>query len=97
MSQRLTQFLIELSQDPLKRELFDRDPEGAMTAAGLGIADQNVILARDAAKVRAHFGVKTLAHMTCEEDCVAEKPPKKTPKKKVKKPAKKTKKPAKKK
>lgn len=96
MADRLTRFLIELSKDPLKREQFDGDPEGAMTTAGLNPTERRLVLERDAAQVRAHYGVRTLAHMTCEDpnDATCRTAPKK--KKKAKKVAKKATKPAKK-
>jgi hypothetical protein len=68
MSQKLTRFLIELSEDPVRRQRFESDPEGAMAAAGLSAVDKELVLARDAGRLRAHFGVKALAHMTCIED-----------------------------
>jgi hypothetical protein len=61
----LTRFLIELSENPVKRHLFENDPETAMKAAGLTAIDRKLVRARDASQLRAHYGVKTLAHMTC--------------------------------
>ncbi len=64
MPDKLTKFLIELSEDPAKRREFDADPQAMMNAAGLSATDQELLLSRNPSRIRARYGMTTIAHMT---------------------------------
>jgi hypothetical protein len=49
----LTDFLIELANDPQKAADFKKDPKKVMTEAGLSQADQELILSGDPQALRA--------------------------------------------
>ena len=55
MSTPLGQFLAGIATDPKEYERFLRDPEAAMHAAGVSVADQVAIRSGDAASIQAHL------------------------------------------
>ncbi|MGH2739936.1 MAG: hypothetical protein ACRDH6_05575 [Actinomycetota bacterium] len=52
----LIQYLERLVEDPAEREAFRRDPETALTAAGLSDADKSACLSGDPKRIRTVLG-----------------------------------------
>ena len=64
MPKTLSEFLIQLSTDPLTVERFQSDARGVMEAAGLPLEDQQALLSRNPAKVRQRLNQAFVSHMT---------------------------------
>ena len=52
MSSRLTHFLIQLAEDPVKLQEFQRNPRQALVGARLSAAQRTAILSRSTLKIR---------------------------------------------
>ncbi|MDY7092668.1 MAG: hypothetical protein SX243_06820 [Acidobacteriota bacterium] len=52
MSINLTDFLIELSENPARLREFRRDPHRVATEMGLGDRERNAVVRRDAQEIR---------------------------------------------
>lgn len=52
MSAALTDFLLELAQDPEKAEAFKKDPDKVMAEAGLSEEDQKLLRSGDPQAIR---------------------------------------------
>jgi hypothetical protein len=56
MSIQLTDFLIELSENPARLREFRRDPHRVATEMGLGDRERDAVVHRDANKIRSCYG-----------------------------------------
>ena len=64
MSDRLTDFLVNLATDPDKLQQYAADPGASMDAAGLTPEERTAVLSRDTATIRQAMGQSMADHLT---------------------------------
>jgi hypothetical protein len=60
MSERVTDFLIMLSKDPVKLDAFLDDPEPVLEESGLTREERELLLSGDTERIRAYIGENSL-------------------------------------